>query len=884
MHAPPLFLEAFWQQCQKQPNEIALEQDQTRWTYEQLNRASAWFANEFQANGVGRGSVVAIACQRSLPCLAAMLGVLRAGAAFMPVDLTAPDTRIEFFFQDASVAHCVIDADQLNRFKTLGLTHNIGVTTLDPLADSNLSLANRVEAHEDSELTAVAPALAPVPTDTAYLMYTSGSTGQPKGVVISHQALAQYCAADCEVYKLSERDRTLQFSTLSFDISIEEIFPPLCVGSTVVLRPTERSNAQIELSDYISTYSITALHIATGYWHEWVNLMHATGATVPRSLRLLVVTGEKVSVDHYYRWRAMEQHDVLWANAYGPTEATVSATVFIPAKRWQGNALPIGKPLPGYEAYILNASGQPVGVNETGELHIGGPALADGYLNRNDLTATAFIPHPFSSDEQARLYKTGDLARWQEDGNIEYAGRTDHQVKIGSYRIEPGEIEDTLNSYNKIDEALVTTFEHNQKKQLIAYVGMGNSSVTIPEINAYLKTKLPPYMLPARYALLEQLPKTINGKIDRAALTDTSESQTPRLKPVAEPTTPTEQALHTIWCRALGQTQLSIHDSFIGVGGDSLMAIETILGIEQDLDFTVSTRDFFFLDTIALLAGHIDGKPVPQTLPSPETLFIQSGKQQLYAVVQRPDEQNDNRRGILLAASLSNEQRRMQRPFKNLMQNFARQGYTVMRFDWQGTANSSGCASDVDALTVWADDLQQAATHLSSQVESMDVVSIRLGALIAALTPFYDLPITGHYYWDPVISGSDWLEQMQSLQHGIVNDTFRFLKRRRVPTSPLDEYAGLQINARLTKSLDAADFAQAFQSKSEGGSHHVLVPSRAVLANTELTEVTTHTVDEHNDWTNPRTTTTDMVIHQCANLLANLLDENSKPSTVTMAS
>ncbi len=876
MHAPPLFLDTFLQQCLSRPDETALEHNGTCWTYDQLNQASAWFAHEFQANGVGAGSVVAIACQRSLPCIAAMLGVLRSGAAFLPVDLTAPNTRIEFFYRDASVVHSVVDSDQLNRFDTLGLTQSAGVTEIGSLTDIDFIFTGDAAKRRDQSYRA------PSPTDTAYLMYTSGSTGKPKGVVISHRALAQYCAADVEVYKLCESDRTLQFSTLSFDISIEEIFPPLCVGSTVVLRPTERSAAQIELSDYINTYGITALHIATGYWHEWVNLMHSTSAFVPKSLRLLVVTGEKVSVDHYYRWRAMEQHDVLWANAYGPTEATVSATVFIPNKSWRGTALPIGKPLPGYEAYILNASGQPVDNNETGELHIGGPALADGYLNRKDLTTNAFITHPFSQDSQARLYKTGDLARWREDEQIEYAGRTDHQVKIGSYRIEPGEIEDTLNRHEKITEAVVTTFEQNHKKQLIAYVGVGTSSVTIPDVHAYLVENLPPYMVPARYALLEQLPKTVNGKINRAVLADISEGQTPRLQPITEPTTPTEQTLHTIWSRTLGLGQLSIHDSFVGVGGDSLMAIEAILGIEQDLNFTVSTRDFFFLDTIALLAGHIDGKPVAQTLPPPITTFINYGNKQLYTVVQRPDDQKDNGRGILFASSLSNEQRRMQRPFKNLMQNFARQGYTVMRFDWSGTANSSGCASDIDSISEWSDDLHHAATHLSGYVESMDIVSIRLGALIASKTSFADLPINNHYYWDPVASGDEWLKQMHSLQHGILNDTFRFLKRRRIQSNTLSEYAGLQINQQLRESLEAVDFTQALSAKTDKHNQCVLLSQggeRSALAHTGLTGLSIHTVDEHNDWTNARTTTTDMVIHQCANLLADLLMERSGVAT-----
>jgi len=489
-------------------------------------------------------------------------------------------------------------------------------------------------------------------------MYTSGSTGKPKGVVIPHRALAHYCAADIEAYKLTQKDRTLQFSTLSFDISIEEIFPPLCIGSTVVLRPTERRDAQIELSDIIETYDISALHIATGYWHEWVDLMHAMKATIPSNLRLLVATGEKVSPDHYFRWREMETQPVLWVNAYGPTEATVSATAFFPPDNWQGTALPIGKPLPGYTAFILDKDMKPVEPGETGDLYIGGDALAQGYLNRPELNASVFLANPFSDVEGARLYKTGDLARWMDDGNIDYAGRTDHQMKVGSYRIEPGEIENALNSHPDVNESMVTAIDVNGKKQLVAYVAIDQEQPSLVGIAKYLAEKLPVYMIPSRYLHLQSMPKTVNGKIDRDSLPDASLAVAPRNSKIIVPETEVEQTLHDIWCRVLGFAEISTHDSFISIGGDSLMAIEVIMGIQKELNFTVSTRDFFYLDTIALLAGHIEGREIKQRTPAPELAFINSRGRQLYTVLQRPAEEDSNGRGILLVSPIGNEQRR----------------------------------------------------------------------------------------------------------------------------------------------------------------------------------------------------------------------------------
>ena len=262
--------------------------------------------------------------------------------------------------------------------------------------------------------------------------------------------------------------------------------------------------------------------MATAYWHEWVNLLAATNEQTPESIRLMVVTGEKVSTEHYRRWFDMTSHPVLWANAYGPTEATVTATVFIPDEHWQGQNMPIGKPLPGYSAHILTDNLTPVGADQTGHLFIGGPSLARSYLNRPDLTEKAFLVAPWGE----RIYRTGDLARWLEDGNIEYAGRADHQIKVGSYRIEPGEIEEAANRHPAVHEAVVVAFEPEPgaSKQIALYVGVGDDSAgpkaadAHQHIKSFLQEDLPPFMVPAVLTLLPALPKTINGKIDRDAL------------------------------------------------------------------------------------------------------------------------------------------------------------------------------------------------------------------------------------------------------------------------------------------------------------------------------------------------------------------------------
>jgi len=715
-------------------------------------------------------------------------------------------------------------------------------------------------------------------------MYTSGSTGKPKGVVISHAALACYCAADIHAYELKSSDRTLQFSTLSFDISIEEIFPPLCIGSAVVLRPGGRSDAQIELSDIIETHQISAVHLATGYWHEWVDLMKSSGARVPSCLRLMVVTGEKVSPEHYYRWLTLESKSVLWANAYGPTETTVSATVFIPPMGWQGKALPIGKAMLGYSAYILDKEMQPVAQGETGDLYIGGGALSQGYLNRPELNELVFLPDPYSRQAGARMYKTGDLARWLDDGNIDYAGRVDHQIKVGSYRVEPGEIENTINSHPGVNESLVCALTINDKTKLIAYVASEDELLDISDIADYLAEKLPVFMMPSRYVLMQVFPKTINGKIDRDALPDANSAVVARRAVAVAPQSEIERKLCRIWCDVLSVPDLSIDDSFISLGGDSLMAIRAIARIQSDLDFTISTRDFFFLDTVALLAGHMEGKEVRRRVPAPEPMFINSRGRQIYTLLQRPEENNDNARGLLLVPPLGNEQRRVQRPIRNLMQNLSRQGYTLMRFDWRGTANSSGDTDKINSLQPWIEDLEDAAEYLATYVNSIDIVAIRFGALVAVQTPALSSSINCRYYWDPVPSGEQWLEEMEKLQKGIVNDTYRFLRPRKIRSSEVCEYAGIGINNSLKNVLKNESFESRLSAGVWNQSAQLIVPALSQTKPNDVLNCKQHIVDEFNDWADPRETNKDMVINKAASLLVELLDEVQKSNTELLSS
>ncbi|MFK7859840.1 MAG: amino acid adenylation domain-containing protein [Granulosicoccus sp.] len=853
------------------PDECALVHDGGRISYACLDASSDAFAGMVMAANLSAEQSVALFCERSVHVVVAMLGCLKCGVPFVPLDTAFPDERILFMLEDAMVGLILTDrsthpkASELiaNSLAKLLQIDNVNIVEKPPL------YGKWPKADESSR---------------AYIMYTSGSTGKPKGVPVSQRALNCYCRADAEVYQLSASDVTLQFATLSFDISIEEIFPPLMCGGTVVLRPSQRVDAQIELSDIIQRCSITAVHLATGYWHEWVDLMKATGNYVPDSLRLMVVTGEKVSPEHYARWGKLCRHRALWANAYGPTEATVSATVFIPPDGWSGKSLPIGKVLPGYSAYILDEQLKPVGSGQTGELFIGGEALADGYLNRPELTAKAFIADPFFVPDPTaineavvapRLYRTGDLARWLDDDIIEYAGRIDHQLKIGSYRIEPGEIENAINELDGVTDSLVSTASDAGRKYLVAFVALSQNlekrSLAAGAIKLELEHRLPVYMVPSHYVLMSQMPKTLNGKIDRKALPDSSSAVLARTSETVLATSHTEQVLCQIWQDVLGIASVGIHDSFLSLGGDSLLAVRVIAEVQKQLQFSVSTRDFFFLDTIALLAAHMEGRQVPRLVPPVETFFIHARQRQTYSVLQPPMPAAENGVGILLVPSLGNEQRRCQRPFRGMMQTLARDGNHLLRFDWQGTANSSGCISELRDLSPWLDDLQEAALRLKESVDKIHLLSVRMGSLLCALSPLENLPIAASYHWDPVLHGSQWLDDMQLLQRGVRADTYRFLFKRKPRSDDLHEFAGLIVHPDLYQQIQALKFVDILRSNPPGYPIHLLMTGDSDGNEHLPPSVIVHKGCEFNDWTNPRAATDDMKINHAASLSVELM-------------
>jgi len=469
----------FEDQVEKTPEAIAVKFDDQNLSYGELNRRANQLGHYLRKLGVKQNSFVAISMERSIDMTVGLLGILKTGAAYVPLDPSYPTKRFAFILNDTK-APVLLTQARLQKGDRARIDDNSGET---PRGDSAVKVvcldSDWIHIGLESQENIVKEGTA---DDLAYVIYTSGSTGQPKGIMVSHRALASHTLSAVEHYELGSSDKVLQFASLSFDVAAEEIFPAWLSGAVVVLLP-EGAPTIADFVDYLIKEEITVVNLPSAYWHQWVDELDRLEIKLPPSLRLLIVGNEKVSLDHFKRWHQAFGSKVRWLNAYGPTEATITATLY-EAPHGDENyrdltSVPIGRPMPNRQIHILDRYLQPVPIGVTGEIFIGGPALALGYLNNSELTAEKFLVNPFCTDSSARLYRTGDLGRYLPDGNIEFLGRSDSQVNIRGFRIEVGEIENQLLKHPDIRATAVIAREDvGGEMQLVAYVVPRSASVS----------------------------------------------------------------------------------------------------------------------------------------------------------------------------------------------------------------------------------------------------------------------------------------------------------------------------------------------------------------------------------------------------------------------
>lgn len=575
------------------PGAIALVANGHAITYRELNRQANQLAHYLQSLGVGPNVLVGVCLERSLDMVVALLGILKAGGAYVPLDPTYPPLRLAFMMEDTQASVLITRQRQAARLPA----HNVQVVCLDSDA--------AVLAQQSTADTT------PTPTSTAlaYVIYTSGSTGQPKGVQITHESLLNLIFWHQRVFSVSPEDRATQLAGPAFDATVWELWPYLTIGASVYLPDEDTRVTPLRLRNWLIEQQITITFLPTALAEGVMALEWPMQAT----LRYLL-TG----ADTLHRYPSPDLPFTL-VNNYGPTENTVVTTSgpVPPTKRL--DALPsIGRPIANTQVYILDEQLRQVPIGEIGELYIGGASLSRGYLHRPDLTAERFIRHPFSDEPGARLYKTGDLARFLPDGQIAFLGRDDTQIKIRGYRIEPDEIVSMLNSHPAIEASVVTAMASEESagdKSLVAYiVPASGAHASVTALQEHLRTYLPDYMIPVTFIKLEALPLTPNGKVDRRALPAPSAANTLRddAGTETESYTVVEERVEAIVSSLLRLDRVGLDDNFFLLGGHSMLGTQVIAQMADTFGVDIPLRTLFDGPTVRDLSAEVERLVVAQ--------------------------------------------------------------------------------------------------------------------------------------------------------------------------------------------------------------------------------------------------------------------------------
>ncbi|MEG4227987.1 amino acid adenylation domain-containing protein [Microcoleus sp. N9_B2] len=609
--------ELFEAQAELTPDAIAVVFENECLTYRDLNKKANNLASYLQKIGVNPEFLVGIYVDRSLDMVVGLLGILKAGGAYVPLDPAYPPERLGFMLEDAQIS---VLLTQQKLLETLP-KNSAYIVFLDADREGISSCDEPVVGLQNS-------------SNLAYVIYTSGSTGQPKGVQISHASAVNFLSSMHQQLAIADRDVWLAVTSLSFDIAALELFLPITTGSRVVVASREVASNGEKLLETLTNSGATFMQATPASW----KMLLAAGW--PGNNQLKILCGGE-ALPRQLANQLLLRGAAVW-NLYGPTETTIWSTLYQVDRK--DESVSIGRPIANTQIFILDRYLMPVPVGIFGELHIGGAGLSRGYLNRPELTAEKFIPNPFAEDGihascfihpssfilSERLYKTGDLARYLPDGNIEFMGRSDHQVKVRGFRIELGEIEAVLSQYPAVREAIALVREDNPgDKRLVAYIvvnselrgGHGNTAPTnsefINHLRVFLKQKLPQYMIPSAFVLLEAMPLTPNGKIDRRSLrapdTNTAEFESN----FTEPRTPDEQLIAEIWAEVLGLERVGIHDNFFELGGHSLLATQAIARLREAFQIELPLRVLFESPTVATVTESLLQYRTEQNLKAP---------------------------------------------------------------------------------------------------------------------------------------------------------------------------------------------------------------------------------------------------------------------------
>ncbi|RAL25793.1 amino acid adenylation domain-containing protein [Thermoflavimicrobium daqui] len=631
----------FEEQVVKTPHQVAVVYKDDQLTYQELNEQANRLAYVLRQKGTKPDDRIGLMIERSLDMIVGILAILKAGGAYVPIDPQYPVERMRYMLADSG-ANLILSQssimEKLNK-EELGSVEWLDVQTLDlkEMDVSNLSDVNQS-------------------TDLAYVMYTSGTTGQPKGVMIEHRSVINFLYHWNKQLDIQEDDRIGQFASVSFDVSVEELGMSLLTGACLYILTPELIYDVVELENYIKQNQLTILHLPPSY-AKYLKYEE------PSSLRHFILGGSLAPCPLVERWKK------ICINSYGPTETTVTATMWRADKNLPVSSVPIGKPIPNVQVYIINQHLQLQPFGAPGELCIGGVGLARGYLGKPKLTEEKFIPNPFVPGE--RLYRTGDLVHYLPDGNLAFLGRIDQQVKVRGYRIELGEIESILLTHTKVKSATVQDWKDAQGEiYLAAYVILDETGVS-HELKKYLSQKLPAYMIPSFIIEVDEIPLTQNGKVDKAALPKPDESTI--VENYVPPVTQLEKQLVKIWQELLGIDPIGITDDFFQIGGHSLKAIQLMSMIHQKLEVEVPVRAIFEQPTIQQLATYLRDQEMTafrsiQPAPVQRYYPVSSAQKRIYILQQLERNATHYNMSGALMLNGSLDRVRLEQAFQKLIQ------------------------------------------------------------------------------------------------------------------------------------------------------------------------------------------------------------------------
>jgi amino acid adenylation domain-containing protein len=607
--------ELFEEQVERTPDAIAVVFEGQRLTYREVNQRANKLAHHLREIGVAPEVLVGICIERSMEMVIGILGILKAGGAYVPIDPSYPKDRLTFMLEDTNAPVLITQSSLIERLPA----HNATVLCLDR------DWGEISGKSQDNPLPLTAP------DNLAYVIYTSGSTGIPKGTLIAHHNVVRLFRATRSWFSFAPEDVWTLFHSYAFDFSVWEIWGALLHGGRLVIVPFEVSRSPHEFYELLCREQVTVLNQTPSAFRQLVGVEESIIDPSRLGLRLVIFGGEALDFQSLKPWfdRHGDQRPQL-INMYGITETTVHVTYRIIKEADLSARQPslIGAPIPDLELYVLDPHRKLVPVGVAGELYVGGAGLARGYLNRGELTAERFVSHPFDDGKGRRLYRSGDLVRRRGDGDIEYVGRIDNQVKIRGHRIELGEVETVLAQHAAIQQAVVLAREDSEDRRLVAYVvAAAGYAPSVHELRSFVKQKLPEYMVPSAFVVLDSLPLTPNGKLDRKALPAPDQTRPELEKTFVAPRTPVEETLASIWSDVLQFDHVGIHDNFFELGGHSLLATQLISRIRETFKIDLPLRSLFEAPTIYGLAQRIQELGVKEGAMQ-ETKIIRLAREQ----------------------------------------------------------------------------------------------------------------------------------------------------------------------------------------------------------------------------------------------------------------